>query len=224
MNLILIGAPGAGKGSLSALLLQNFDIVHVATGDILREAVAAGTPVGLKAQEYMNKGELVPDSVIHDIIAERLAKPDIKKGFVFDGYPRTVEQAEDLDTILDELGLKIDYVINLDANEDVIASRITNRRLCRKCGKIYHMINHPAKVEGVCDDCGGELYTRKDDTLESLKTRLSSYYKNTQPVIDYYRNKGLVIDFDSNTTIEADVYDHEKFVPVLNGLKSSAKE
>ena len=186
MNLLIIGAPGAGKGTMSELILDKFNLVHVSTGDMLRAAVKNGTPVGLKAQEYMNRGELVPDEVIHDIIVERLSQDDIEQGFLFDGYPRTKNQAVDLDEILKSLNKKIDCVINLNIEDEVLVKRITGRRLCPECGEIYNIYLKPSKKDGICDKCGSELIQRKDDNLESLKVRLSEYHKNTQPVIEYY--------------------------------------
>lgn len=196
MNLLLIGAPGAGKGTMSEKIIDKYDVIHVSTGDMLRSAVKNETPVGLKAQEYMNKGALVPDEIIHDIIVERLSQDDIKKGFLFDGYPRTEAQAIDLDNILDELGLKVDAVINLNVDEEILIKRITGRRSCSKCGKIYNVYFQAPKTENVCDDCGSELIQRKDDNEESLKKRLEEFHKNTEPVINYYENKEIVHHFD----------------------------
>ena len=215
MNLLIIGAPGAGKGTMSELILKNFNLVHVSTGDMLRAAVKNATPVGLKAQEYMNRGELVPDEVIHDIIVERLSQDDIEKGFVFDGYPRTRNQAEDLDLILNQLGKKIDGVINLDIADEELMKRITGRRLCSKCGEIYNIYYMPSQKEGICDKCGGELIQRKDDNAESLKVRLSEYHKNTQPVIEYYDAKGIVSQVDASRSID-EVYGDIR--SILEGL------
>ena len=169
MNLLIIGAPGAGKGTMSDILIKNFDLVHISTGDMLREAVKNGTPVGKIAQGYMNAGALVPDEVIHDIIVERFSKDDLDNGFLFDGYPRTKAQAEDLSQILKQLDKKIDAVINLDISDEDLVKRITGRRLCPACGEIYNIyFKKPAK-EGICDKCGAELIQRKDDNLESLE-------------------------------------------------------
>lgn len=196
MNILIMGAPGTGKGTMSQLIKEHYDVVHVSTGDMLRQAVENKTALGLKVQEYMSAGALVPDEVIHNIILERLAQDDIKKGFLFDGYPRTVKQAIDLDEILGKLNMNIDYIINLDVDVEILKERITGRRTCRNCKEIYHIKNMPPKVEGTCDLCGGELITREDDTLEALMNRLDEYYASTKPVIDYYEKTGLVHNID----------------------------
>lgn len=201
MNLLLIGAPGTGKGTMSGLLQQDKGLVHISTGDILRQSIKEGSEVGQRAQAYIEKGQLVPDEIIHDIIVERLRKDDIhQKGFLMDGYPRNPMQAEDFDSILKELGKHIDLVIYLNLDEEELKSRITGRRICKDCGEIYHIEKHPSKVEGVCDKCGGELYARKDDTLESLKVRLAEYNAATMPTIEYYRKQGLVREIDASKT------------------------
>ena len=215
MNLLIIGAPGAGKGTMSDILIKNFNLVHISTGDMLREAVRNETPVGLKAQEHMNKGELVPDEVIHDIIVERLSKDDIDNGFLFDGYPRTRAQAEDLDVILKQLDKKIDIVINLNIADEELIKRITGRRICPTCGEIYNTYFKAPEKEGICDKCGSELTQRKDDNLDSLKVRLSEYHKNTQPVIEYYEDKGLVKQTDASKGV-AQVF--EEIRSILEGL------
>lgn len=215
MNLLIIGAPGAGKGTMSELILDKFNLAHVSTGDMLRAAVKNGTPVGLKAQEYMNRGELVQDEVIHDIIVERLSQDDIEQGFLFDGYPRTKNQAVDLDEILKSLNKKIDCVINLNIEDEVLVKRITGRRLCPECGEIYNIYLKPSKKDGICDKCGSELIQRKDDNLESLKVRLSEYHKNTQPVIEYYEKTGIVKHVDATAGVDK-VFDEIK--TVLEGL------
>ncbi len=215
MNLLIIGAPGAGKGTMSELILNNYHLVHVSTGDMLRAAVKAGTPVGLKAQEYMNKGALVPDEVIHDIIVERLSQDDIEAGFLFDGYPRTKAQAEDLDLILKELNKKIDCVINMNIDDEVLIKRITGRRLCPVCGEIFNIYFKAPEKEGICDKCGAELIQRKDDNLDSLKVRLEEYHKNTQAVIEYYEKAGIVKDVNADQSRE-EVFNEIK--TVLEGL------
>ncbi len=198
MNLLIMGAPGAGKGSMSTRIVNNYEVTHVSTGDMLRAAIKEKTPVGLKAKEYMDQGQLVPDSIIHGVIVEQFSKEEMQKGFLLDGYPRTLAQAEDLELILKEVGMKIDKVIDLEIADEDLEERITGRRCCGKCGEIYHITSKPSKVEGVCDVCGGELIQRKDDTLESLQTRLKEYHKNTEPIIDFYKKKNLVGTVNAN--------------------------
>ena len=216
MNLLIIGAPGAGKGTVSESLINDYAITHISTGDMLRNAIKNNTPVGLKAKEYMDKGHLVPDEIIHNLIVERLSQDDVSKGFLFDGYPRTLNQAMDLSNILQELNIKIDCVINLDIKDEELIKRITGRRLCPKCGEIYNIYYSPSKKEGICDKCGSELITRKDDNLESLVTRLQEYHKNTQPLIEYYQKMDLVKHICASKSIE-DVY-HD-VTTILEGLK-----
>lgn len=211
MNLLIIGAPGTGKGTMSGLIVEKYHVVHVSTGDMLRDAVANKTEVGLKANEFMQKGELVPDSVIHDIITEWLSNADLSNGFLFDGYPRSKAQAEDLDEILKGLNMKIDHVINLELDEELLKSRITGRRICKNCKEIYHIVTNKPAVEGVCDKCGGELYQRKDDTLESLITRLDAYHKSTEPVIEFYDKMNLVSSINADQSIDG-VFDSIKAV------------
>jgi len=213
MNLLIIGAPGAGKGTMSELILKNYDIVHVSTGDMLRAAVKNQTEIGLKAQEYMNKGALVPDDIINGIIKERLSQDDINKGFLFDGYPRTGAQAESLSEILKSLNKKIDAVINMDIADEVLIKRITGRRLCPKCGAIFNIYFSPSSKGEVCDKCGEALTMRKDDNEDSLKTRLLEFHNNTQPVIEYYNKAGIV------KTINADQKPQEVFDAIKSVLE-----
>ena len=202
MNILIIGAPGTGKGTMSNLIVDKYHVVHISTGDMLRHAVALKTEVGLKAQEYMEAGKLVPDEIIHGVILERLKEDDIKDGFLMDGYPRNIRQAEDLEGILNDLGMHIDVVLDLNVDEEVLKERITGRRVCKNCGAIYHIKNNPPQNENTCDLCGGELYTRKDDTLESLVTRLAEYHQNTKPLIDHYQKQGLVKEIDASLKVE----------------------
>ena len=215
MNLLIIGAPGAGKGTVSDRIINDYELVHVSTGDMLREAVKNGTPVGLQAQGYMNRGELVPDEVIHDIIVERLSRDDVDAGFLFDGYPRTKNQAVDLDEILKQLDKKVDCVIDLEIDDEDLIKRITGRRLCPDCGEIYNIYYKPSLKEGICDKCGGSLIQRKDDNPDSLKVRLQEYHKNTQPVIEYYEEMGIVRHVDASKSKD-EVYDDVK--AILEGL------
>ena len=197
MNILIIGAPGTGKGTMSEKLIEKYGIVHVSTGDMLRESVKNGTEVGKKAHGYMERGELVPDEVIHDIILERFAQKDMDNGILMDGYPRTLAQAEDLDSILASLGKKVDCVLNLELDEKILIERITGRRTCPNCKAIYHIKNMPPKVEGVCDKCGSELEQRKDDTKETAVSRISVYEESTAPLIDYYTGTGALRNFNA---------------------------
>lgn len=216
MNLLIIGAPGVGKGTMSNILINDYSLVHVSTGDMLRAAIANQTPVGKLASQYMDKGQLVPDEVIHDIIVERLSQDDIKSGFLFDGYPRTLNQAIDLDKILSELNMKIDGVLNLQIDDEVVVKRITGRRTCNSCGSIYNIYFGAPKVEGICDKCGEQLSIRKDDNEESLKKRLEEFHKNTQPVVDYYEKQNLVFNINGDQSIDDEYAEISK---VLEGLK-----
>ena len=203
MNLLIMGAPGSGKGTMSERIIAEYDLLHISTGDLLRQAVKEKTPTGLKAQEYMSQGHLVPDEIIHDLISWRLSQDDAKKGFLMDGYPRTLAQAKDFDNICQRLNIKLDMIIQLDLDEEVIAKRITGRRVCKNCGAIYHIDTKPSKVAGVCDECGGELYTRADDTLESLKVRLAEYEESTRPLLDHYEGQVKIERIDGDGTIDS---------------------
>ena len=194
MNLILLGGPGAGKGTQAKKLIDKYGIPQISTGDILRAAVKEGTEMGRKAKEYMDAGKLVPDAVVIGIIKDRLAQPDCKKGFILDGFPRTVPQAEALDKVLAGLGSKIDHVISIDVDEEALVTRLTGRRTCKNaaCGQMFHIKFTPPKKEGVCDKCGGELYQRDDDNETTVRSRLATYNQATKPLIDYYTKEGLV--------------------------------
>ena len=216
MNLLIMGAPGSGKGTMSERICQEFGILHISTGDLLREAVQSGSELGKKANDYMSKGLLVPDEIIHDIIVDRLSKDDAKKGYLMDGYPRTIAQAVDLDKILKKLNMKIDRIIQLDLAHEVIAERITGRRVCEGCGTIYHIKNKPPKVDGVCDLCGSKLYTRSDDTLESLKVRLSEYEKSTKPLLDHYADLVKIEEIDGDGSVDEVFHKIEDVLRVLS--------
>jgi len=198
MRLVFIGPPGVGKGTYATAISKKYGIPHISTGDILREEVKKGSEIGLKAREYMERGELVPDGIIIEIIRRRLAEEDCKKGFILDGFPRTLPQAEALDRIT-----RIDLVLNFVAPDEVIIERLSGRRICRVCGAIYHVKYMPPKVPGKCDKCGGELYQREDDKPEVVRRRLEVYRKRTEPVIQYYRDKGVLVDVDASE--QADV-------------------
>jgi len=203
MNIIMLGPPGAGKGTQAQRIVEKYGIPQISTGDMLRAAVAEGTELGKKAKEYMDKGQLVPDEVVIGIVKERLSKPDCERGFILDGFPRTVAQAEALDRILEEMGKRIDFVINIVVPDDEILKRLTGRRTCRKCGAMYHIIYNPPKKEGICDKCGGELYQREDDREETIKKRLEVYHSQTAPLVDYYKKKGVLVDIDGTKDINS---------------------
>lgn len=198
MNLLIIGAPGAGKGTMSNFIVDKYKTVHISTGDLLRQAIASNSDIGKIAKSYIDQGHLVPDSIIQDIITECLKKDEVKNGFLFDGYPRTVKQAESLKTILENLNSKIDAVIYLDVDDDVLIKRIEGRRICPKCELSYNLFFSPPKKEGVCNNCGTKLVLRSDDNPESIKKRLTEFRSNTQPVIDYYKKQNLVKHIDAN--------------------------
>ncbi|MCD6492744.1 MAG: adenylate kinase [Archaeoglobaceae archaeon] len=201
MNLILLGGPGAGKGTQAKLIVEKYKIPQISTGDMLREAVKQGTELGKKAKEYMDKGELVPDEIVIGIVKERLKQSDCDRGFILDGFPRTIAQAEALDKILDEIGKKIDAVINIQVPEEEIVKRIVNRRTCKNCGAIYHLIYSPPKEPNKCDKCGGELYQRDDDKEETVRERLRVYREQTEPLIEYYQKKGILYNVDGTKDI-----------------------
>ena len=198
MNLILLGAPGAGKGTQAELLMEKLHIPGISTGNMLREAMKNGTAVGEKAKYYMDNGLLVPDDVIMDIVAERVAQPDCKGGFILDGVPRTLAQAE----ALLERGVQIDHVVSIEIDDGVIEGRMTGRRVCSNCGASYHIVANPSKVEGKCDLCGGELMTRKDDAPETVRRRLEVYHEQTEVLKDFYAKLGKLRLVEGNQTIE----------------------
>ncbi|NQU78382.1 adenylate kinase [Candidatus Woesearchaeota archaeon] len=201
-NIILIGAQGAGKGTYAQILKNDLNIPHISTGDMFREAIKAETPVGIEAKNYIDQGQLVPDTVTIKLVDERLARDDCKDGFMLDGFPRTLAQAEALDKITD-----ITHVIILDVREDVVLQRLGGRIQCRNCGFIFHKTNLPPKVEGVCDKCSGELYTREDDQPEAIKKRLAIFYEQSGPLVDFYDKKGIVHHADANNPVPREVAD-----------------
>ncbi|MDY6852279.1 MAG: adenylate kinase [Thermodesulfobacteriota bacterium] len=192
MNIVLLGPPGAGKGTQAKMLVDQYGIPQISTGEILRDNLKAKTELGLEAKKYMDEGKLVPDEVVIGIIANRIEEDDCLKGYMLDGFPRTVAQAEALDKILSDRGSNIDHVISIEVPNEELMGRLTGRRTCRKCGQGYHVIFDPPKDEGVCGKCGGELYQRDDDNEETVGNRLKIYADQTQPLIDYYQDKGLV--------------------------------
>jgi adenylate kinase len=198
-----MGPPGAGKGTQADVIVNEFGIPHISTGDAFRLAMKQGTPIGLKAKEYIERGELVPDDVTIGIVEERLQQADCKKGFLLDGFPRTLAQAEALDGILGRLGTKLNHVVDLKVDRDRLMARITGRRICKTCGATYHLIFNPPKVEGICDKDGGELYQRSDDNEESVGKRLDEYSNKTAPLLTFYENKGLLRQIDGEQDIDA---------------------
>ncbi|BFH65433.1 MULTISPECIES: adenylate kinase [Paenibacillus] len=201
MNILFMGPPGAGKGTQAEVIVNEFGIPHISTGDAFRLAIKQGTPIGIKAKEYMDQGLLVPDDVTIGIVEERLQQSDCEKGFLLDGFPRTLSQAEALDEILSRLNTQLDHVVNLKVDRDKLMARLTGRRICKSCGATYHVIFNPPKQEGVCDKCGGELYQRSDDNEESVGTRLDEYINKTAPLLAFYENKGLLRQIDGDQEI-----------------------
>lgn len=193
MNIILFGAPGAGKGTQAEKLVNKYHLTHISTGEMFREAISNQTEMGKLASTYIQKGELVPDAVTVGIVKDRLSLEDCKKGFILDGFPRTLHQAECLETIVKELNIKIDYVVDIDADFDELLRRLSGRRVCKKCGASYHVLFKKPTQDGICDTCGGELYIRKDDNIDSVKVRLDTYKAQTEPLIEYYTNKGILV-------------------------------
>lgn len=202
MLVVLMGPPGAGKGTQAERITKEFNLLHVSTGDILRNAVKEETALGLEAKEYMNRGALVPDEIVIGMIRERLAKPDCASGVLLDGFPRTVDQAEALEQVLNDLRLKIDAVINVDVDADELLNRLTGRRVCRNCASTYHIKFNPPRVRNICDHCSGELYQRSDDTVETVKERLDVYSKQTLPLIEFYQRKNLYYAVDGARAID----------------------
>ncbi|MDR2833819.1 MAG: adenylate kinase [Streptococcaceae bacterium] len=202
MNLILMGLPGAGKGTQAERIIDAYNIPHISTGDMFRAAMKNETALGLEAKSYMDNGDLVPDSVTNGIVKERLAEDDTAKGFLLDGFPRTIDQAQALEVMLADLGKKIDGIINIDVPTDILVDRLSGRFMCRNCGATYHKVFNPTKVEGTCDRCGAhEFYQREDDKPETVKNRLSVNVEQGAPILDFYTKKGLVHNIDGNRDI-----------------------
>ena len=196
MKIIMLGAPGAGKGTQADMICSKYNVPHISTGDIFRANIKNGTELGQKAKGYMDKGELVPDSLVVDLVIDRIHQDDCTNGYVLDGFPRTIPQAEALDAALAESGEAVDYAINVDVPDENIVTRMSGRRACVKCGATYHVKYNAPNTEGICDNCGSELIQREDDKAETVLNRLSVYHEQTQPLIDYYDGKGIVKNID----------------------------
>lgn len=201
MRLILLGPPGAGKGTQAASIVEKYNVPHISTGDIFRKNIKEGTELGTKAQEFMNKGELVPDSLVVALVEDRLKEADAKDGFLLDGFPRTIAQAEALDAALVAMGTGLDRVINIKVDPSLLVERACGRRICKECGATYHIKFNPSKVEAVCDKCSGPLYQRADDNEETVSNRVNVYMNETAPLIDYFGNQDKIVDIDGQQDI-----------------------
>ncbi|ELJ9265417.1 adenylate kinase [Staphylococcus pseudintermedius] len=217
MNIILMGLPGAGKGTQASEIIKKYPIPHISTGDMFRKAIKDETELGKEAKSYMDRGELVPDEVTVGIVKERISEDDAKKGFLLDGFPRTIEQAEALNSILEELGRTIDAVVNIEVPEEELMNRLTGRRICETCGTTYHLVFNPPKVEGICDIDGGKLYQREDDNPETVAKRLEVNVKQSKPILEFYNQKGLLKNIDGSKHIDEVTSD---VIEILESLKS----
>jgi len=202
MKLIILGAPGSGKGTSATVLREKYSLAHISTGDIFRANIKNGTPLGVEAKSYIDRGALVPDSLTVSMVEDRLSQDDCKKGYILDGFPRTIAQAEALDEMLAKNGDKIDAVLSIVVDDEIIKDRVAGRRVCEKCGASFNVKFKPTKTEGVCDLCGGKVVQRADDNEETVAARLETYYKNTKPLIDFYEKKGLIVEGDNGKDAE----------------------
>ncbi|MCI6498129.1 adenylate kinase [Lachnospiraceae bacterium HCP1S3_C3] len=202
MKIIMLGAPGAGKGTQAKKIADKYSIPHISTGDIFRANIKEGTELGKKAKTYMDQGLLVPDELVVDLVVDRVQQDDCSNGYVLDGFPRTIPQAESLDAALEKLGDKIDYAINVEVPDENIVRRMSGRRACLACGATYHLVHIPPKKEGICDNCGKELVLRDDDKPETVTKRLNVYHEQTQPLIDYYTTKNVLAEVDGTKDME----------------------
>ena len=202
MKIIMLGAPGAGKGTQAKKIAEKYGIPHISTGDIFRANIKNGTELGKKGKTYMDEGLLVPDELVVDLVVDRVQQEDCKNGYVLDGFPRTIPQAEALDKALAELGEKMDYAINVEVPDENIVNRMSGRRACVGCGATYHIVHAPTKVENICDTCGGELILRDDDKPETVLKRLGVYHEQTQPLIQYYTDKDILVEVDGTVDLE----------------------
>lgn len=214
MRLILLGPPGAGKGTQAANIVKKYALPHISTGDIFRANIKQGTDLGNRAKAFMDKGELVPDSLVVELVEDRLQKDDTQVGFMLDGFPRTLPQAEALDSVLANMGSNLDYVININVDPAVLVERAVGRRICKNCGATYHIKFNPSKVEGVCDVCSGELYQRSDDNEETVSNRINVYTNETAPLVEYYKNSGKLVTIDGLQDIDKVFEDIQKALGV----------
>lgn len=202
MRLILLGPPGAGKGTQAEFIVENFEVPHISTGDIFRKNIKEGTELGIRAKSFIDKGALVPDSLVVEIVEARLKEADCTNGFLLDGFPRTVFQAEELDKVLEKMGEDLTAVLNIKVNPELLVARAVGRRICKSCGATYHVTNNPSAVEGICDKCGGELYQRSDDIEETVANRINVYMNETSPLIHYYEERGKLVNIDGEQDIK----------------------
>lgn len=202
MRAILLGPPGAGKGTQAETIVKEFNVLHISTGDIFRKNIKEETELGKKVKEYLDKGLLVPDALTIEIVKDRLLQDDCKKGFLLDGFPRTIEQADALDKVLSDMGHKLDYVVNIEVDSKLLIDRAVGRRICKDCGQTYHVIYNKPSHEDICDKCGGELYQRKDDTKETVENRINVYVEQTKPLIEYYTKKGVILNINGEQPID----------------------
>ena len=214
MRIILLGPPGAGKGTQAAGIVNKYNIPHISTGDIFRKNIKEETELGKKAKEYMDKGLLVPDELTVGLVTSRISEPDCANGFMLDGFPRNVSQAKHLDVFLKETNIKLDNVINIEVDKNILVERAVGRRICKSCGATYHVEFNPPKTEGVCNVCGGELYQRQDDTEETVSKRIQVYLDETKPLADYYTNEGIISNINGQQSID------KVFEDIVNALGS----
>ncbi len=215
LRAVLLGPPGAGKGTQAAKVIEKYNVPHISTGDIFRANIKEGTELGKKAKGYMDEGKLVPDELVVNLVTDRLQKDDCKEGFLLDGFPRTIFQAEQLDKFLSDNGQKLDIVLNFKVRKDVLVERIAGRRVCKSCGASFHVVNVPPKKEGICDACGGELFQRKDDNRETVENRINVYESETAPLIGYYEKQNVLVDFDGEKTHD------EVFADVVKAIEAN---